>query len=174
MSTQKWTFFQKILLHSVHFWYIINLRITLEGFLLNESDLELYGIVGKMFREIRENRGYTLEFVSDYLNITPKSLQRYECGERKIKVSTIKSLCNFYSIDCSNFMKEAKVTFASDCIHSDNKKNNLSKPFNNDIRLQKIIDCYNNMNEEGKTLLSNQAEFFLSQYPKIVKKEEAI
>ncbi len=51
---------------------------------MTESDLELYGIVGKMFREIRESNGHTLEYVSNFLGIAPKSLQRYECGERKM------------------------------------------------------------------------------------------
>lgn len=52
-------------------------------------------------------------------------------------------------------------------------KKNVEK-YEIDEQLKKIIDCYNNMNEEGKTLLSNQAEFFLSQYPKIGKKDAAI
>ena len=52
---------------------------------MSDSDLELYGIVGKMFREIRERKELSLETVAEYLKIAPKSLQRYECGERKIK-----------------------------------------------------------------------------------------
>lgn len=78
---------------------------------MSESELELYGVVGKMFREIREDRGYSLELGADYLGIAPKSLQRYECGERKIKIGTIKSLCEFYNIDYDSFIKEAKSRF---------------------------------------------------------------
>lgn len=78
---------------------------------MSESELELYGIVGKMFREIRERKGYSLEAGADHLGIAPKSLQRYECGERKIKIGTIKSLCEFYNIDYDSFIKEAKSRF---------------------------------------------------------------
>ena len=66
---------------------------------MNDSELELYGIVGKMFREIRDERGLPLTVVSEYLQIAPISLQRYECGERKIKMGTIKQLCDYYKIE---------------------------------------------------------------------------
>lgn len=33
-------------------------------------------------------------------------------------------------------------------------------------QLQKIIACYNSMNEEGQYLLARQAEFFLAEYEK--------
>ncbi len=137
---------------------------------MTESDLELYGIVGKMFREIRENNGHTLEYVSDFLGIAPKSLQRYECGERKIKVETIKSLCEFYNINCSSFMKEAKTRFIAD-IQSEYKENHTTKNLTSDKRLQGIIDCYYDMSEEGRDLLSKQAKFYLNEY-KITKIDE--
>ena len=78
---------------------------------MTESDFELYGIVGRMFREIRESKGLPLEAGASYLNIAPKSLQRYECGERKIKIGTIKELCDFYKISCDAFIMEAKLRF---------------------------------------------------------------
>ncbi len=78
---------------------------------MTESDLELYGIVGRMFREIRESKGLPLEAGASYLDIAPKSLQRYECGERKIKIGTIKELCDFYKISCDAFIMEAKLRF---------------------------------------------------------------
>lgn len=78
---------------------------------MTESDLELYSIVGRMFREIRESKGLPLEAGASYLNIAPKSLQRYECGERKIKIGTIKELCDFYKISCDAFIMEAKLRF---------------------------------------------------------------
>lgn len=34
-----------------------------------------------------------------------------------------------------------------------------------DIRLQKIIDCYNSMDDVGKDNLAEQAEFILGKYP---------
>ena len=48
---------------------------------MNDSELELYGIVGRMFREIREENELSLTAVSEYLQIAPISLQRYEWGK---------------------------------------------------------------------------------------------
>lgn len=65
-----------------------------------------------MLREIRESKGYSLELGAEHLAIAPKSLQRYECGERKIKIGTIKSLCDFYGIDYDSFIQKAKKRFS--------------------------------------------------------------
>lgn len=81
---------------------------------MSETELELYTIVGKMFREMREKHGYSLETVALHLGIAPKSIQRYECGERKIKIGTIKTLCEFYGIDYYSFIKEAKSRFTGE------------------------------------------------------------
>ena len=81
---------------------------------MSETELELYSIVGKMLREIRKDKGYSLELCAEHLGIAPISLQRYECGERKIKIGTIKSLCEFYGIDYYSFIKEAKSRFSED------------------------------------------------------------
>lgn len=81
---------------------------------MSETELELYSIVGKMLREIREDKGYSLELGAEHLGIAPKSLQRYECGERKIKMGTIVSLCEFYGINYDAFIKEAKTRFTGE------------------------------------------------------------
>lgn len=81
---------------------------------MSETELELYSIVGKMLREIREDKGYSLELGAEHLGIAPKSLQRYECGERKIKMGTIVSLCEFYGINYDSFIKEAKTRFTGE------------------------------------------------------------
>ena len=78
---------------------------------MNDSDLELYGIIGKMLRETREIKELPLEAGASFLNIAPKSLQRYECGERKIKIGTVKQLCAFYHINFDAFLIEAKRRF---------------------------------------------------------------
>jgi len=109
--------------------------------IMSESDLELYGIVGKMFREIRESKNLSLEIVAEYLKIAPKSLQRYECGERKIKIGTIKELCIFYKIKYDDFIKEAKLRFSKNVYDFDSTKKNASP---------KIIQYYELLNETGK------------------------
>ena len=126
---------------------------------LNESELELYGIVGKMFREIREEKGLSLEISAAYLDIAPKSLQRYECGERKIKVGTIKKLCEFYKVNYDDFIKEAKIKFGGN-IYAD-VSIEKEKP-------HKIMQYYELLNDTGKHEATKRVKELteLSQYTK--------
>lgn len=78
---------------------------------MSDQELEMYGIVGEMLRSVREEKGYSLSEPAACLGIAPKTLQRYECGERKIKVETLKQLCNFYVLDYDNFLREARQKF---------------------------------------------------------------
>lgn len=122
---------------------------------MSETDLELYSIVGKMLREVRENKGYSLEAGADYLSIAPKSLQRYECGERKIKIGTIKSLCTFYGIDYDNFIKEAKSRFTGNIAIT--PRTSLTKKDEKDI--EKILDSTREqlLSQEGLMFDGNPA-----------------
>lgn len=52
---------------------------------------------------------------------------------------------------------------------SDSKSN--IKYDNSDIRLQKIIDCYNGMTERGKDFLTDQAEICYKQFAQSTSKE---
>lgn len=109
---------------------------------MSNSELELYGIVGKMFHEIREEKGLSLAVVSEYLQIAPISLQRYECGKRKIKMGTIKELCNFYKIKYDDFIKEAKLRFGKNAYDSNSSS--------------KIIQYYDQLNSTGKEAATEQ------------------
>lgn len=126
---------------------------------MNESELELYGIVGKMFREIRESKSLSLEVSAAYLDIAPKSLQRYECGERKIKIGTIKKLCEFYKINYDDFIKEAKIKFGGN-IYTDIS---IEKE-----KIPKIMQYYKLLNDTGKHEATKRVKELteLSQYTK--------
>lgn len=76
---------------------------------MSDYEKELYSIIGNMLRDLRLQKDYTLEYVAEKLDVAPKTLQRYECGERKIKVGTITELCEIYGADYSDFMREAKL-----------------------------------------------------------------
>ena len=123
---------------------------------MNDSELELYGIVGRMFREIREEKGLSLSAVSEYLQIAPISLQRYECGERKIKMGTIKELCNFYKIDYDKFIIKAKLRFGKDIYTSKNSE------------VHKILQYYEMLNDIGKHEATKRVEE-LTYIPQYVK-----
>ena len=76
---------------------------------MSDYEKELYSIIGNMLRELRLKNDYTLEYIAEKLEVAPKTLQRYECGERKIKVGTIVELCDIYRVDYSEFMRQAKL-----------------------------------------------------------------
>lgn len=79
---------------------------------MSEYEIGLYRIIGDMLREIRNTRKMTLEEVADKLNVTPKTLQRYETGARKIKISTIMELSDIMDFDYDEFMAAAKQKLA--------------------------------------------------------------
>lgn len=54
---------------------------------------------GEMLKNLRKERGLTLEEVGEHLGITKSAIQKYESGEVKnIKLDTIKNLCLFYDV----------------------------------------------------------------------------
>jgi len=75
---------------------------------MSEYEVELYIIMGNMLREIRNDRGITLDQVSEKTGLTAKTIQRYETGERKIKISTVIELSSILDFDYNKFMAEAK------------------------------------------------------------------
>lgn len=79
---------------------------------MSEYEVGLYRIIGEMIREIRNIRKMTLEEIADKLGVTPKTLQRYETGARKIKISTIMELAEIMNFNYDEFMAEAKRRLA--------------------------------------------------------------
>lgn len=127
---------------------------------MSDSDLELYGIVGKMLREFRENNELSLETVAEYLGIAPKSVQRYECGERKIKIGTIKKLCDFYKISYDAFIIEAKLRFGKN-VYVSNIHN---------VQAPKIMQYYEQLNDSGKGVATDRVKE-LTEIPRYTKEE---
>ena len=49
-------------------------------------------------KEQRLEKGYTLAFVAKELNLTIRSICRYESGEREPSISMLKKICEFYDV----------------------------------------------------------------------------
>lgn len=79
---------------------------------MSEYEIGLYRIIGEMIREKRISRGFTLEQVAEELGFITKTLQRYETGERKIKINTILELSKILGFNYDMFMAEAKSRLA--------------------------------------------------------------
>ena len=79
---------------------------------MSDYELELYEIIGSMLKAVRLNRNMTLEQVAENFGVTPKTIQRYESGERKISIDKLMELTTFYSVDYSHFMAAAEKRLA--------------------------------------------------------------
>lgn len=49
-------------------------------------------------KEQRIEKGYTLKYVAEQLNVTVRSICRYESGEREPSIDMLKRLCDFYDV----------------------------------------------------------------------------
>lgn len=51
------------------------------------------------FRGIRKKKGYTREYVADYLNISSQSLSQRELRQIGFRAEECKALCTLYNVD---------------------------------------------------------------------------
>ncbi len=65
--------------------------------------------IGKRIREIREQKGYTQEFVSQKLGISRQKLARIENGINDISYETILKLSDIFSVDTSEITRDLEV-----------------------------------------------------------------
>ncbi len=49
-------------------------------------------------KEQRIEKGYTLKQVAEQLNVTIRSICRYESGEREPSIDMLRKLCDFYDV----------------------------------------------------------------------------
>lgn len=71
-------------------------------------DNRLYKILGSHLRKLRKNNGFSLEYVADHIGKTKKTIQRYETGEHRMNIATIKSLCEVYGYDYETLNQEVE------------------------------------------------------------------
>lgn len=85
----------------------------------NYYEYDFYKTLGQILREKRIERGMTLDDAASAIGKTIKTVQRYETGERKITVQTIKDLCHVYGADPDEIMMMAQNQPESDDVGSD-------------------------------------------------------
>ena len=62
-------------------------------------------LLGKRFKELRKNKGYTQDKFSELLGIDPKHLSRIECGKTQPGLNLIKTAANIFDISLSKFFE---------------------------------------------------------------------
>jgi len=58
-----------------------------------------WNIIGERLRLVRQDAGWTIEEVAQYMEITPQQLTMIERGEKKLKLTPLLKLCTLYNID---------------------------------------------------------------------------
>lgn len=75
---------------------------------MNEFDAPFYQIIGRKLRQLRNEKGYTLEQVARQNGTTTKTIQRYEKGERKVDSPTLRALVESMGGDYDRFLREVQ------------------------------------------------------------------
>lgn len=101
-------------------------------------DKDLYIILGNRLRNLRKEKGYSLEFVANKIGMTKKTIQRYELGEQRISIEKLSMLCDIYmyNIDILN----AEVKKELDAL----SKKTFNSQFGTD---QELIDFFHDQPE---------------------------
>ena len=72
-----------------------------------------WNIIGERLKKVRQDAGWTIEEVAQYLEITPQQLTMIERGEKKLKLTLLLKLCTLYNIDDWDLLtqKEFNTTY---------------------------------------------------------------
>lgn len=55
-------------------------------------------MLNQRLKELRNEKNFTLKFVAEQLNVTIRTICRYEDGSREPSISMLKTLCDFYDV----------------------------------------------------------------------------
>lgn len=77
-------------------------------------DKTIYEIIGNKLRSEREKKGYSLEYVAERMNLTKKTIQRYETAESRMSMQTLNQLCNILNIKADSLLAHFVFDFSED------------------------------------------------------------
>lgn len=106
-------------------------------------------------KQARIKSNMTQKQVADILGMTYQAISNYERGKTKVESDILIKLCKIYNISIHDVLLDTPII---------KKTEILSNSLKSDSRLNKIIDCYNKMDEIGRDGLADQAEYLLSKH----------
>lgn len=104
--------------------------------------------ISERLKSIRKERGYTIQAVSNGVDIAVRTYQNYEYGKREISAETLFRLADFYGVSTDYLL--GRDTGEPDAIDK------LSSEFNMTALEQKILDNYLSL---PKSMRSDLMEF---------------
>lgn len=131
---------------------------------MSEYELELYKIIGEMIRDRRQSLGITLEQLASDLGLTTKTIQRYETGERKIKINTVMEISKILNFDYNKFMADAKQRLSGECSQApyylDEESAKLAQEIYDNKDLRILMDASRKAKPEDLKFLIDMAKRF--------------
>ena len=130
------------------------------------STEEFNKMFSKKLRYYLEKYNMTQLDLSKRLGVGTTSVYNWCNAIKTPRMDKVDAMCEIFNCNRSDLIEDKETK-------KEVKTENLKKN-NSDLDLDKIIDCYKNMSEEGKKLLVKQAEFYLKEYPDTKTNERAI
>ena len=139
---------------------------------MSEYEISLYKIIGEMIREKRTQANLSLEYVAEQIGVTRKTLQRYETGERKVKISTIMEIANILGFDYNLFMTDAKSRLVGEGVahtgeethyYTDSETREIAQAIFNDKDMKLLFNLKNSAQADR---LMDYARYLKEQYDK--------
>lgn len=148
------------------------IEILAQYFKINRSDLieekpksEIKcggeGDISERLKQARILAHKTQKEVADMLGMTYQAISNYERGKTKVENDILIKLCQIYGVSISEILLGQQI----------NIQKPIAPPSEPDKRLQKIIHCYNEMDDMGREILVGQAEYWLEKHPRTKEKE---
>lgn len=128
------------------------------------SSEEFNKMFSKKLRYYLEKYNMTQLDLSKRLGVGTTSVYNWCNAIKTPRMDKVDAMCKIFNCNRSDLIEDKETK-------KESKTENIKKS-NSD--LEKIIDCYKNMSEEGKKLLVKQAEFYLKEYPDTKTNERAI
>ena len=120
---------------------------------MSEYEIVLYRIIGEMIRDIRNSKNVTLDQIAEKIGVTPKTIQRYETADRKIKIETLKEIADYLKFDYDKFMEEATAKYVTIYNTDQNKFNRSSQSTRLSLYASKIAEISSKLNKDNQNKL---------------------
>lgn len=130
---------------------------------MDSYDKELYLILGSRLRQIRNEKKLSLEYVANKINMTKKTIQRYEVGAQRVPVDKLIAMCNLYNYSIDELNNEVKSLL-------NNQHNTLSlAPWigniinQNNPNLIKLLSKISKMSDDQISILDSVADGLINK-----------
>ena len=110
--------------------------------------------IHEFMRELREQQGYTQEYIAKYLGITQQTYSNYELGIREVPLHHIVRLSHFYQVS-TDYLLGIKNPYARNI--------NLSQEYFDGISLHDFIYNIQQFDTEKRKSLAQFVRFLNSQ-----------